>query len=90
MIGVIIAAAGRLVFIGGTDDRRFRAFDSKTGKELWTFKLEYSAQSVPITYRGRDGRQYVAVVAAGGASVNQAPGTRPPNNQALVVFTLPK
>ena len=34
--GGTIATAGGLVFIGATDDSRFRAFDAKTGKELWT------------------------------------------------------
>ena len=37
--GGTIATAGGLVFVGATDDGRFRAFDAKTGKELWTFKL---------------------------------------------------
>jgi quinoprotein glucose dehydrogenase len=86
-----IVTAGGLVFIGATDDHRFRAFDSKTGKELWAAKLEYNAQSVPITYRGKDGRQYVAVVAAGwGEPGSRAPGAKPTNNEALVVFALPK
>lgn len=87
-----IVTAGGLVFIGATDDRRFRAFDSKTGKELWSAKLDYNAQSVPITYRGRDGRQYVAVVAAGWSepSARREPGARPANNEALIAFALPK
>ena len=34
--GGTIATAGGLVFVGATDDSRFRAFDAKTGKELWT------------------------------------------------------
>jgi quinoprotein glucose dehydrogenase len=87
-----IVTAGGLVFIGATDDHRFRAFDSKTGKELWNAKLEYNAQSVPITYRGRDGRQYVAVVAAGWGepTTARAPGSKPANNEALVAFALPK
>jgi glucose dehydrogenase len=84
-----IATAGGLVFIGATDDRRFRAFDSKTGKQLWSTKLEYSAQDVPITYRGKDGRQYVAVVVAGGRG-KKGPDGRPDNNQALIAFALPK
>ena len=88
-LGGPIVTAGGLVFIGGTDDRRFRAFDSQTGKELWTEKLDYSAQSVPITYRGKDGRQYVAVVAAG-TSGPRAPGTTPANNESLIAFALPK
>ena len=39
--GPIVTASG-LTFIAGTDDQRFRAFDSRTGKELWTYKLDYS------------------------------------------------
>jgi len=85
-----IATAGGLVFIGATDDRRFRAFDSKTGKEVWSVQLEYSAQAVPITYRGRDGRQYVAVVAANFNGGVRGPDGKPLNTEALVVFALPK
>ena len=59
--GGTIATAGGLVFVGATDDSRFRAFDAKTGKELWTFKLAGAAQATPMTYEGRDGRQYVVI-----------------------------
>jgi quinoprotein glucose dehydrogenase len=65
-LGGSIATAGGLVFIGATNDSRFRAFDSKSGKLLWETKLEASAHSSPITYMGRDGRQYIAVMAEGG------------------------
>jgi quinoprotein glucose dehydrogenase len=75
-----IATAGGLIFIGATNDNRFRAFDSKTGKELWSTKLEYTASAVPMTYQGKDGKQYVAIMAAGGGG-----GT----DQGLVVFALP-
>ena len=75
-----IATAGGLVFIGATSDSRFRAFDSRTGKELWATKLAYTASAVPITYQGKNGKQYVAVVAAGAGRGN---------DQALVVFALP-
>lgn len=75
-----IATAGGLVFIGATNDNRFRAFDSKSGKELWSTKLEYTASAVPITYRGRSGKQYVAIMAAGGGQGS---------NQALLVYALP-
>jgi quinoprotein glucose dehydrogenase len=75
-----IATAGGVVFIGATSDRRFRAFDSRTGKELWSATLSYVASAVPITYQGKNGKQYVAVVAAGGGSGN---------DQALIAFALP-
>ena len=75
-----IATAGGLVFIGATSDDYFRAFDAKTGKMLWSTKLPYQASAVPMTYQGKDGKQYVAIVAAGGGSGNQ---------QGLRVFALP-
>ena len=64
-IGGSIATAGGLVFIGATDDSRFRALDAKTGKELWVVKLNASSAAVPTTYEGADGKQYVVVTATG-------------------------
>jgi len=58
-----ISTAGGLVFIGASKDKQFHAFDARTGQELWNTKLEEVAQSVPITWQGKDGRQYVAVAA---------------------------
>jgi glucose dehydrogenase len=55
--------AGGLVFIGATNDRRFRAFDSKTGKELWVARLAANGNANPISYQSRNGKQYVAIVA---------------------------
>ncbi len=57
------ATAGGLVFIGAVNDNRFRAIDSKTGKELWSVKLDATANANPMTYEGKDGKQYVAIVA---------------------------
>ena len=56
---------GGLVFVGATNDKRFRAFDSSTGKELWEATLGNSANANPISYQGRSGKQYVAVNAGG-------------------------
>ncbi len=67
-LGGSIATAGGVVFIGATNDSRFRAFASKSGELLWEEKLEASGNSSPITYLGRDGRQYVALMAAGGGA----------------------
>ena len=58
-----LATAGGLVFIGATTDRRFRAFDSKTGKELWDAKLGKVANANPMTYAAHNGKQYVAIMA---------------------------
>ena len=68
-----IVSAGGLVFIGATTDRRFRAFDSKTGKELWTYKLDQNVNANPLTYQGKAGKQYVAAIAS----------------DSVVVFSLP-
>ena len=51
-MGGSIATAGGLVFIGATNDSRFRAFDSRTGKELWVTKIDASAHAVPMTFLG--------------------------------------
>jgi quinoprotein glucose dehydrogenase len=80
--GAIVTASG-LTFVGATDDARFRAFDTKTGKELWTVKLPASAESTPITYADATGRQYVAVVATGGLGIGAALA-----GDSLVVFSL--
>jgi quinoprotein glucose dehydrogenase len=68
--GGTIATAGGLVFVGSTDDSRFRAFDAKTGKEVWTVKLAGAAEATPITYQGKDGRQYVVIPSTGGGFFN--------------------
>jgi glucose dehydrogenase len=65
-LGGSMATSGGLVFIGATNDSRFRAYASRTGKLLWETTLEASGHSSPITYMGRDARQYVAIMAAGG------------------------
>lgn len=85
-LGGSIATAGGLVFIGATNDSRFRAFDARTGRELWSAELPASAHSTPISYVGRDGRQYVVVPAGGGTSI----GRGRPVSDALIAFSLPR
>ena len=58
-----IVTDGGLVFIGGTDDNRFRALDAKSGRELWVTKLDRRGNADPMTFQGKDGKQYVAIVA---------------------------
>ena len=57
------ATAGGLVFMTGSLDQYFRALETKTGKELWSFKLDQAALAVPIVYAGKSGKEYVAVAA---------------------------
>ncbi|PYU20380.1 MAG: hypothetical protein DMG32_22485 [Acidobacteria bacterium] len=60
-----IATAGGLVFIAGTNDNRLRAFESRTGKLLWETKLDTQGCTNPMSYMGRDGKQYVVIVSSG-------------------------
>jgi quinoprotein glucose dehydrogenase len=71
-LGGAITTAGNLVFIGATVDSKFRAFDARTGKELWSDKVDAPAHAIPSTYMGKDGKQYV-VIAAGGGGFLQSP-----------------
>jgi quinoprotein glucose dehydrogenase len=64
-----IATGGGLVFIAASQDARFRAFDARTGKVLWVADLTENGRAVPITYQGKQGRQYVAIMAGGGRPV---------------------
>jgi glucose dehydrogenase len=82
--GGSITTAGGLVFIGATIDEKFRAFDAKTGKQLWVTKLEGAANAVPITYMGKDGKQYVAIMASGDSFLRS-----PTIPGRLIVFALP-
>ncbi len=81
--GGTIATAAGLVFVGATDDARFRAFDARNGKELWTVKLKGAAEATPMTYEGRDGRQYVVITATGGGFFNN-----PVTDDSIVAFAL--
>lgn len=85
-LGGPIATASGLVFIGATKDARFRAYDAKAGKELWYAQLEAAGGATPMTYMGRDGKQYV-VIAAGGPGDTDRGGTEL-YPQKLVAFAL--
>jgi quinoprotein glucose dehydrogenase len=82
-IGGTIVTAGGVLFIGGTIDRRFRAFDAQTGAELWETTLEASAHATPMRFMGRDRRQYVVIAAGGDGLLASQPGSK------IVAFALP-
>ncbi|RIV81308.1 hypothetical protein D2V17_17315 [Aurantiacibacter xanthus] len=89
-IGGATVTAGGLVFIGATSDGVFRAFDSQTGALVWSEQLDYAAQTIPMSYLGKDGRQYLAVVATGRTAepVLDASGA-PANAERVIVWALP-
>ena len=82
--GGSITTASGLVFIGASDDNHFRAFDGKTGKELWSTILNASAESVPATYLGKDNQQYVVVTGTGGGDAGA-----PVTSDEITAFRLP-
>ena len=68
-----IVTGGGVLFVGSTDDNRFRAINAKTGKQLWVTKFDRRANASPMTYQGANGKQYVAVVASDTLSVFALP-----------------
>jgi quinoprotein glucose dehydrogenase len=64
-LGGAITTASGIAWIGATPDASLRAFDIATGRVLWTGALPAGARSTPMTYRGRDGRQFIAIAAGG-------------------------
>ena len=83
-LGGSIVTAGGLVFIGATNDSRFRAFDKDTGKEIWVTKLPASAHATPMTFQGaKTGKQFVVIAAGGGNKYNTT------FSDSLIAFSLP-
>jgi lanthanide-dependent methanol dehydrogenase len=60
-----VATAGDVVFYG-TMEGWFKALDAKSGEELWKFKCGSGIIGQPITYKGPDGKQYVAILSGVG------------------------
>ena len=81
--GGTIVTAGGLVFIGGTKDEKFRAFDKRTGKLLWEHQLSAGGYATPCTY-AVGGRQFVVIAAGGGGKLNTKSGDE------FVAFALPE
>jgi alcohol dehydrogenase (cytochrome c) len=77
--GAMLATAGGLVFSGGTNDRKVRAFDAATGGVLWEFETSSGIVAPPTTF-AIDGRQYLAVHAGWGGD------PRGMNNSLMKLF----
>ena len=81
--GTIVTSSG-VLFVGATIDKRFRAFNAQTGALLWETTLDASAHATPMTFMGRDHRQYVVVAASGAGLLGSPPG------RSIVAFALPR
>ncbi len=89
-VGPVVTAGG-LIF-AGTRDQKFRALDTRTGKELWEFELSAGIEGMPAIYQ-LDGREYIVVCASARSStrthaVAGHPASTAPINGEYVVFGL--
>jgi alcohol dehydrogenase (cytochrome c) len=66
----VTATAGDLIFVGGTNDRNFRAFNAKTGEVLWEQKTNSGIVGMPIAYEV-DGTEYIAVQSGWGVDAQR-------------------
>lgn len=83
-LGGAFTTASGLSFLSGTLDQYLRAYDIRNGKQLWEGRLPAGAQTTPMTYTGKDGRQYVLVVAGGHGSLGTKQG------DYVMAFALPE
>jgi len=83
-MGGSVVTAGGLVFIGAAQDRKLRAYDIASGRELWSAELPAVAAATPMSFvSAGDGRQYVVIAAGGHYGI---PG---PQAGAILAFALP-
>lgn len=69
--GPVVTASG-LLFIAATKDGHLRAYNKKSGQEVWKYKLPAAAFATPSTYMV-NGKQYV-VIACGGTKLGTEKG----------------
>ena len=78
-----LLTASRLLFIGATIyDRKFRAFDARTGRIAWETVLPYAGVATPISY-SVDGRQFVVIATSGSRDA------KGPQGSAYVAYAFP-
>lgn len=83
-IGGPIVTGGGMAFLSGTVDYYVRGYDLANGDEIWRARLPAGGQSTPATYMGRDGRQYLVVVAGGHGYVGTKLG------DSVIAYALPE
>ncbi|WP_025129597.1 glucose/quinate/shikimate family membrane-bound PQQ-dependent dehydrogenase [Pseudomonas sp. PH1b] len=73
-MGGSMVTGGGVGFLSGTLDQYIRGYDVKNGKELWKSRLPAGGQATPMSYTGKDGKQYVLVVVGGHGSLGTKMG----------------
>jgi len=84
-MGGPLVTKGGLTFFHGTLDYYTRALDSDTGEELWRGRLPVGGQGAPMSYVGKDGKQYIVVVAGGATRT----GTNDNRGDYVIAYALP-
>ncbi|QTT84370.1 glucose/quinate/shikimate family membrane-bound PQQ-dependent dehydrogenase [Pseudomonas chlororaphis] len=74
IMGGSMVTAGGVGFLSGTLDQYIRGYDVNNGKELWKSRLPAGGQATPMSYTGKDGKQYVLVVVGGHGSLGTKMG----------------
>jgi quinoprotein glucose dehydrogenase len=82
-----VATGGGLLFVGTSSDRMFRAYDSDTGKVLWSHELPAAQEGVPAVYSA-GGREYVAIAVGGNGLFTQFLKQPEPGPGQYIVFAL--
>lgn len=85
--GSLVTASG-LLFIAATMDGDFRAFDARTGRMLWEAGLGGYGEATPMTYLGRNGKQYVAIAVGGPGLLRGVHLSVPEPHVRLLAFVL--
>jgi quinoprotein glucose dehydrogenase len=83
-LGGPLITAGGVAFLSGTLDYYLRAYDLTTGEQLWQGRLPAGGQATPMSYTGRDGRQYIVVAAGGHGSLGTKAG------DSVIAYALPR
>jgi quinoprotein glucose dehydrogenase len=81
-LGGPMVTAGGLVFTSATIDPHLHAFDSATGKELWSYDLPAAANATPMSYTW-NGKQYLVICAGGHGKLGSKQG------DYVIAFALP-
>jgi alcohol dehydrogenase (cytochrome c) len=81
LIGGVLATAGDIVF-NGEANGWYKAYDARTGKELWKFNCGAGVNSPGVAYMV-NGKQYIAVAAGGNNQIDSKRGN------SVFVFALP-
>ena len=84
-LGGSVTTASGITFIGATQERMLRAYDSKTGAELWKARLPAGGHATPVTYWSEASQRQFVVIAAGGHGAMLSG-----RSDAVMAFALPE